>query len=137
MLRGVALGPVLNGQGTAVSDTWAADLDLLVQAKAEAVRFEFLLGDSNAGGWTATLLSLYTTVVEQLSDKGITSIGLLGPRIVAKNAVLATTNDGKFRSDDKSWQAFLQAYVQSVATIVRRIPGITTWEVWNEPNSDD
>lgn len=130
--RGFALGWVLSddaGQILLVDQ----HLKALREAGATLVRVDFRLG--RHPGWDETILSQYERVVDMLAGAGLGVLGLAGHGVVA-NPQQAQWTAGNAEIDGGNGQnAFIDAYVAAVHTLVARFHGrVPLWEIWNEPN---
>jgi hypothetical protein len=128
MHKGIVAGWILDNDGHLLFSEH--DIDALLQAGAQTLRFEFRLG--NFARWERNLLDQYAHAIAMLEAKGIRVIGLIGNQIVPGamqqqshwNANAANGSNG-----------FITAYVEAAQELAHRFPYIDLWEIWNEPNA--
>ena len=130
MRVGFALNNVLSANGQqVVFDVAGADRAQLQAAQAQVARFELRLDPLPA--WNDAVTALYAQVVDKLTGAGIMVIGLLSHQIVP-NANQAAWNSP---AGPDGTNPFTHDFITAVQWIVPRLPKITHWEIWNEPNS--
>lgn len=131
MQKGFALGWVVSGDGNTPL-FGNGDVELLLQAGAQMVRFDLRLGSHAT--WDDTILGHYRGVVSQLKTAQIEVIGLLGAGIVAgaqqKDWNANAAEQGSAQLDN----TFLANYASNASLVAASLQDVTLWELWNEPN---